>query len=99
MALVFRWYLGMSSRWAIQGATERRADYQIWCGPALGAFNRWVAGGFLADPSERSVVQIARNLLEGAAVATRAQTVRSHGVPVPAAAFAFTPRPFGEREA
>ena len=99
MALVFRWYLGMSSRWAIQGATERRADYQIWCGPALGAFNRWVAGAFLADPSERSVVQIARNLLEGAAVVTRAQTVRSLGVPVPAAAFAFTPRPFGEREA
>lgn len=98
MALVFRWYLGSSSRWAIQGAAERRADYQIWCGPAMGAFNRWVAGGFLADPSERSVVQIARNLLEGAAVVTRAQQVRSLGVPVPAAGFAFTPRPFGERE-
>lgn len=98
MALVFRWYLGMSSRWAIQGASERRADYQIWCGPAMGAFNRWVAGGFLAEPSERSVVQIARNLLEGAAVVTRAQQVRSLGVPVPAAGFAFTPRPFAERE-
>ncbi|WP_084316836.1 PfaD family polyunsaturated fatty acid/polyketide biosynthesis protein [Actinospica robiniae] len=99
MALVFRWYLGMASRWAIQGATDRRTDYQIWCGPAMGAFNRWVAGGFLADPTERSVVQIARNLLEGAAVVTRAQQVRSFGVAVPAAAFAFTPRPFGEREA
>jgi trans-AT polyketide synthase, acyltransferase and oxidoreductase domains len=94
MALVFRWYLGMSSRWAIQGATERRADYQIWCGPAMGAFNRWVAGGFLADPAERTVVQIARNLLEGAAAVTRAHQVRSHGVPVPAAAFIFTPRPW-----
>jgi PfaD family protein len=94
MALVFRWYLGMSSRWAIQGATERRADYQIWCGPAMGAFNRWVAGGFLADPGERTVVQIARNLLAGAAAVTRAQQVRSHGVPVPAAAFTYTPRPW-----
>jgi PfaD family protein len=93
MALVFRWYLGMSSRWAIQGSAERRADYQIWCGPAMGAFNRWTAGGFLADPAERSVVQIARNLLEGAAVVTRAQQVRSHGVAVPASAFAFAPRP------
>lgn len=93
MALVFRWYLGMSSRWAISGSTDRRADYQIWCGPAMGAFNRWAAGGFLADPAERTVVQIARNLLEGAAVVARAQQVRSHGVAVPAAAFAFTPRP------
>jgi len=92
MALVFRWYLGMSSRWAIQGQQERRTDYQIWCGPAMGAFNRWVAGGFLADPAERTVVQIARNLLEGAAVVTRAQQVRSRGVAVPASAFTFTPR-------
>ena len=36
MALVFRWYLGMSSRWAIEGSVERRSDYQIWCGPAQG---------------------------------------------------------------
>ena len=42
MALVFRWYLGKSSRWAISGESARRADYQIWCGPAMGAFNAWV---------------------------------------------------------
>ena len=92
MALVFRWYLGKSSRWAIDGDTSRRADYQIWCGPALGAFNQWTADTFLADPANRSVTQIARNLLEGAAVATRAQQARTYGVPVPASAFAFTPR-------
>ncbi|MBR7837997.1 PfaD family polyunsaturated fatty acid/polyketide biosynthesis protein [Actinospica durhamensis] len=96
MALVFRWYLGMASRWAIGGAAERRADYQIWCGPAMGAFNRWVAGGFLADPAERSVVQIARNLLEGAAVVTRAQQARCHGVAVPAAGFGYVPRLLGD---
>jgi trans-AT polyketide synthase, acyltransferase and oxidoreductase domains len=93
MALTFRWYLGMSSRWAITGETDRRADYQIWCGPAMGGFNRWVAGTFLADPARRSVVQIARNLLEGAAVLTRAHQLRTHGVPVPQAAFHFVPRP------
>ena len=93
MALTFRWYLGMSSRWAVSGEPERRADYQIWCGPAMGGFNRWVAGSFLADPAQRSVVQIARNLLEGAAVLTRAQQLRTHGVPVPPAAFHFVPRP------
>ncbi|WP_405163035.1 PfaD family polyunsaturated fatty acid/polyketide biosynthesis protein [Nocardia sp. NBC_01499] len=92
MALVFRWYLGMSSRWAIQGADTRRGDYQIWCGPAMGAFNQWTASGFLSDPADRSVVQIARNLLEGAAVLTRAQQLRGYGVAVPDAAFAFAPR-------
>jgi trans-AT polyketide synthase, acyltransferase and oxidoreductase domains len=93
MALVFRWYLGMSSQWAVEGRIERRTDYQLWAGPALGAFNRWVSGSFLADPAARSVVQIARNLLEGAAAVTRAYQIRVLGVPVPPDAFTFTPRP------
>ncbi|WP_224389754.1 PfaD family polyunsaturated fatty acid/polyketide biosynthesis protein [Pseudonocardia sp. ICBG1293] len=92
MALVFRWYLGRASWWAIEGETDRRADYQLWCGPATGAFNDWVRGTFLADPARREVVQVARNLLEGAAVLTRAQQLRSYGVPVPPSAFGFTPR-------
>ena len=93
MALVFRSYLGQSSRWAIAGIRDRRPDYQIWCGPAMGAFNAWSAGSFLAEPENRNVVQVARNLLEGAAVLTRAQQLRSFGVPVPPAAFDFRPRP------
>ncbi|MFE3900266.1 PfaD family polyunsaturated fatty acid/polyketide biosynthesis protein [Streptomyces sp. NPDC059153] len=92
MALVFRWYLGSSSRWAITGEAARRTDYQIWCGPATGAFNRWVAGTFLAEPANRSVVQIALNLLEGAAVLTRAHQLRTYGVPLSSEAFAYTPR-------
>jgi trans-AT polyketide synthase, acyltransferase and oxidoreductase domains len=93
MALVFRWYLGKSSRWAIEGDETRVADYQIWCGPAQGAFNAWVKGSFLEPAESRTVVQIARNLLEGAAAVTRAQQLRSYGVPVPETAFAYSPRP------
>lgn len=93
MALVFRWYLGQSSRWAVTGDQDRRTDYQLWCGPALGAFNHWVAGSFLADHTRRSVTQVGLNLLEGATVVTRAQQLRTCGVPVPPSAFAFTPRP------
>ena len=93
MALVFRWYLGKSSKWSIAGDTDRRTDYQIWCGPAMGAFNEWTKGSFLADPEKRDVVSIARNLLEGAAVVTRAQQLRAAGVPMPAEAFDFRPRP------
>jgi len=95
MALVFRSYLGQSSGWAIAGVRDRRMDYQIWCGPAMGAFNAWTAGSFLAEPEGRNVVQVARNLLEGAAVLTRAQQLRSFGVAIPPAAFDFRPRPLG----
>jgi PfaD family protein len=93
MALVFRWYLGQSSRWAIAGDPTRRLDYQIWCGPAMGAFNAWVKGSFLEAPEHRDVVQIALNLLEGAAVVTRAHQLRTYGAPLPSTAFDFRPRP------
>ncbi|MEU4659458.1 PfaD family polyunsaturated fatty acid/polyketide biosynthesis protein [Streptomyces sp. NPDC023723] len=92
MALVFRWYVGNSSRWAIEGRPERRTDYQLWAGPSLGAFNDWARGSLLADPARCTVTQIALNLLEGAAVATRAHQLRTCGVPVPDAALSFRPR-------
>jgi len=37
-------------------------------------------------------VQIALNLLEGAAIVTRAQQIRTFSVPVPAGAFEARPR-------
>ena len=44
MALTFRWYLGMTSRWARTGDGDRKRDFQVWCGPAMGGFNSWVHG-------------------------------------------------------
>lgn len=76
MALCFRWYLGMSTRWATEGETERRGDFQLWCGPALGAFNRW-AGPDIGAPG---VVEIAENLMRGAAVSTRRDAAVRLGV-------------------
>ena len=67
MALVFRWYLGLSSRWANAGEPTRQVDYQVWCGPAMGAFNEWTKGSFLERPENRRVVTVAKNLLHGAA--------------------------------
>ncbi len=92
MALIFRWYLGSSSRWPIIGDTHRRLDYQIWCGPAMGAFNHWVKGSFLESPEKRQCVQIALNLLEGAAKICRAQQLRNYGVAIPNSAFQFQAR-------
>ena len=65
MALVFRSYLGRSSGWAKTGDPKRKIDYQIWCGPAIGAFNEWVKGSFLEQPENRRVVTVALNLLLG----------------------------------
>jgi PfaD family protein len=95
MALVFRWYLFTGSQWARDGNTARRADYQIWCGPAMGAFNQWVRGSFLEPVEARTVRQIALNLLEGAATVTRAGQLRGAGVAMPPSAFDFRPRPLG----
>lgn len=92
MGLLFRWYLGKSSRWAIDGVADRRLDYQIWCGPSMGAFNSWVRGSFLEPLENREVVQAALNMLEGAAHITMAQRARSCGVRVPTQAFRFKPR-------
>jgi len=52
-----------------------------------------VAGSFLEPAANRSVAQIAWNMLEGAAQLTRAAQLRTAGVPVPAALFEFQPRP------
>ena len=93
MALTFRWYLGQSSRWPMIGDESRTLDYQLWCGPAMAAFNEWVAGSFLEPAESRTVAQIGYNLMEGAAQVTRAHQLRSYGVPMPQAAFAFAPRP------
>jgi PfaD family protein len=83
MALVFRWYLGMSSQWANTGEATREVDYQIWCGPAMAAFNDWVRGTFLEAPENRRVAAVALNLLYGAAVLTRARMFRMRGWPLP----------------
>ena len=91
MALVFRSYLGQSSVWAIQGDPSRKMDYQIWCGPSLGAFNQWVKGSFLEDPDRRDVTTVAMNLLVGACVAARAGWIRSQGVALPESSGRFAP--------
>jgi PfaD family protein len=84
MALVFRWYLGQSSRWAKSGDPSRKIDYQIWCGPAMGAFNEWVKGSILDNPENRRVVILAINILYGASVLLRVQSLRCQGIQLPA---------------
>ena len=80
MALLFRSYLGQSSRWANAGDPTRTVDYQVWCGPAMGAFNEWTRGSFLEHPENRKVVTVALNILYGAAVMLRVNILKSQGI-------------------
>lgn len=96
MALVFRWYLGQAAHWAKDGNPSRKMDYQVWVGPSMGAFNEWTAGSFLAEAAQRKVVTVARNILYGAAVLSRATVLRSQGVHLPAEAVKNTPLPDAE---
>lgn len=83
MALIFRWYLGLSSRWSSSGEKGREVDYQIWCGPAMGGFNDWVRGSYLAEPQNRRVVDVAYHIMTGAAFLYRIQSLKIQGMQIP----------------
>ena len=67
MALVFRWYFEYSLREALAGAEDNRVDFQVYCGPALGAFNEWARGSKLHDWRHRHVGEINELILREAA--------------------------------
>lgn len=85
MALTFRWYLGMTSRWARQGDAARKRDFQVWCGAAMGLFNDWVRGSALEPLPARGVVAVSEALLRGAAVVMRVNLAKQLGLDVGAA--------------
>jgi trans-AT polyketide synthase/acyltransferase/oxidoreductase domain-containing protein len=67
MALLFKWYFVHSTRLAMQGVEDQKVNYQIQCGPALGAFNQWVKGTKLQPWRNRRVAEIAETIMLGAA--------------------------------
>ncbi|HET8660112.1 MAG TPA: ACP S-malonyltransferase [Micromonosporaceae bacterium] len=71
MALVFRWYFEHSQRAAMEGREANRLDFQVHCGPSLGAFNQWVAGTELERWQDRHVDDIAERIMAGAAAYLR----------------------------
>jgi len=93
MALIFRWYLGQASHWANKGEKGREMDYQIWCGPSMGAFNDWVRGSYLEDYQQRKSVDVAMNLLKGAAYLYRLQQLKNQQVWFPAKFSTYCPVP------
>jgi trans-AT polyketide synthase, acyltransferase and oxidoreductase domains len=94
MALIFRWYLGLSSRWSNTGEPGREIDYQIWCGPAMGSFNDWVRGTYLAESQNRQVADVADHIMTGAAFLYRLQNLTVQGLNLPASYRQYYPVPF-----
>ena len=80
LALIFRWYLGLSSRWSVVGESGREMDYQIWCGPAMGAFNQWVKGSILEPVENRTVVEVAMQIMKGVAYQARIRSLVNQGI-------------------
>jgi trans-AT polyketide synthase, acyltransferase and oxidoreductase domains len=80
MASIFKWYLGLSSRWSNSGEKGREVDYQIWCGPAMGGFNDWVRSSYLAEPKNRQVVDVANQIMNGSAYLYRIQSLKIQGL-------------------
>ena len=59
MVRIFQWYFGYSNRMALSGTLENKIDFQIHCGPAMGACNSWLKGTPFQNWSDRSVVKLA----------------------------------------
>lgn len=96
MLLLFRSYLGKSSKWAINDDPARIKDFQIWCGPSMGAFNEWVKGSFLENPDNRQFATVAMNLLFGACIVIRRQMIVQGGSPLLNHIGKYNPLPLAE---
>jgi trans-AT polyketide synthase/acyltransferase/oxidoreductase domain-containing protein len=78
MALVFKWYFVQTTRLAMRGDETRRVDFQVHCGPAMGAFNHWVKGTEIEPWRNRRVADIGKRLLTGAAEVLAARYAAWH---------------------
>jgi trans-AT polyketide synthase, acyltransferase and oxidoreductase domains len=67
MALIFKWYFVHTTRLAMCGSEDQKVDYQIHCGPALGAFNQWVKGTELQSWRKRNVADLGQRIMDGTA--------------------------------
>jgi trans-AT polyketide synthase/acyltransferase/oxidoreductase domain-containing protein len=63
MAAIFKWYFVHTTRLAMAGEEAQRANFQIHCGPALGAFNQWVMGTDLERWRDRRVAEIGHHIM------------------------------------
>lgn len=66
MLLTFKWYFSWSTESAIQGTADNKVNFQVQCGPSLGAFNQWVKGTELENWRNRKVDVMGLKMMDGA---------------------------------
>jgi trans-AT polyketide synthase/acyltransferase/oxidoreductase domain-containing protein len=67
MAAIFKWYFWNASHLALKGEKNYSENFQIFCGPALGAFNQYVKNTYFENWENRHVDEIGIMLMEKAA--------------------------------
>jgi trans-AT polyketide synthase, acyltransferase and oxidoreductase domains len=84
MASIFKWYFVHSTRLAMQGNEEQKVDFQIHCGPAMGAFNQWVKGTELQSWRNRHVDEIGLKIMSATArlLSTRLEAMANRKEPM-----------------
>ncbi|MEU2494314.1 PfaD family polyunsaturated fatty acid/polyketide biosynthesis protein [Streptomyces sp. NPDC007883] len=92
MLLVFKAYFVQSIRLAMSGSAEHQVDYQINCGPAMGALNGLLRGTEREDWRNRHVDELADLLMAGAAqLLSERMRAMARPDPVPASQYRRLP--------
>ncbi|MFC3051557.1 ACP S-malonyltransferase [Kordiimonas pumila] len=63
MSQIIRCYYSDTTMWALSGNMDHKVDFQIHCGPAMGAVNQWLKDTELEDWRKRSVDALGKKLL------------------------------------
>lgn len=63
MLLLFKWYLQRGCLLALEEEEEQKVNFQVHCGPSLGAFNHWVKGTELESWRNRHVDDIGEKMM------------------------------------
>ncbi|WP_258298149.1 PfaD family polyunsaturated fatty acid/polyketide biosynthesis protein, partial [Paenibacillus peoriae] len=77
MALIFKWYFAHCNAVTLRGELSEKDNFVVYCGPAIGAFNQWVAGTDYENWQNRHVDGIAEILMAHACTYTAARTVNT----------------------
>lgn len=63
MSKILQWYYGYANRITLQGQDLNKIDFQVFCGPAMGACNQWLKGTNYFDWKQRKVADLARLMI------------------------------------
>jgi trans-AT polyketide synthase/acyltransferase/oxidoreductase domain-containing protein len=66
MAVIFKEYFRLSTKAALIGDATNKVNFQIMCGPSLGAFNQWAKKTELKDWRNRHIDEIGVRLIQEA---------------------------------